>query len=465
MDDTIKDAPGPASAAGADGGGAERPDVDALMAEVEAAVADKKARGVYDPAEIHRVERAAVTLKFSPDDGPLADLALRHAWLMENWDAKPPEISSHRGGLVGRAVVAFKTLAHRLTKPYINIVLARQTAINDQFVKVLNVLVPQHADLRQRAAQAERRLDDAEDLGRFLTADFGERLGLLERTGEARLTALERHLLSGQAQTEALLAKLQRILENQGAAGTVSPQAADQVAQVRAASRGASYLAFEDLHRGTREEIKGRQRVYLSHFQGATGSQRPVLDLGCGRGEFLELCREAGLPARGVDVNPDMVELCRGLGLAVEESDALEYLRAQPDGVLGGILLSQVIEHLHLDQLTELVALCSQKLAPGGTLIAETVNPQSLSTFAGAFYVDLTHVKPIHPEAARFLWRWAGFADVQILYLSPVPPEHRLETVKAAPDAPGLTAAFNRNADRLNQLIYGPLDYAVVGHR
>jgi O-antigen chain-terminating methyltransferase len=237
------------------------------------------------------------------------------------------------------------------------------------------------------------------------------------------------------------------------------------VARVRADSRGEAYLAFEDLHRGTREEIKRRQSVYLPHFQISVTARAPLLDLGCGRGEFLDLCREAGLPARGVDVNPAMVAACRERGLDVAEGDGLAHLRTLPDASLGGILLSQVVEHLSLDQLTELVALCAAKLVPGGALIAETVNPQSLITFAGAFYVDLTHTKPVHPEAARFLWRWAGLGEVQILYLSPPAADHQREPLPGGAAAPELAGAFNRNVARLNQLIYGPQDYAVVGRK
>jgi O-antigen chain-terminating methyltransferase len=272
-------------------------------------------------------------------------------------------------------------------------------------------------------------------------------------------------VFAGNAQGEALLARLQRIVEDQSREGHRSAGAAQEVAEARAASRGAGYLAFEDLHRGTRDEIKRRQSVYIPHFQLSVSDQTPLLDLGCGRGEFLDLCREAGLPARGVDVNPAMVAFCRERGLDVTEADGLTYLRALPKGRLGGILLSQVIEHLSLDQLTELVALCAETLAPGGVLIAETVNPQSLSTFAGAFYVDLTHHKPVHPEAARFLWRWAGLGEVQIIYLSPLAPEQQLESLPGGPGAADVAGAFNRNVVRLNQLVFGPLDYAVVGRK
>jgi len=417
-----------------------KPDVAALLAEVDAAVAAKKAAGFYNPAEVRRVEEAAVTLQLDPDGESLEQLA---TYLRENWDAKACDISTHRGGFQGRLVVGFKRLVHRLTRPYLNVALARQTAFNNRLAELQSLLVIQFTGLRLRMEQADDRFNDV----------------------EARLTALERQLFAGNAQGEVLLARLQRIVEEQSRAGQLAPNAAQEVAEARAAARGASYLAFEDLHRGTREEIKRRQAVYLPHFQLAVTSQAPLLDLGCGRGEFLELCREAGLPARGVDVNPAMVAFCRDLRLDVTEADGLTYLRALPPAALGGILLSQVIEHLSLDQLTELVALCAEKLAPGGVLVAETVNPQSLSTFAGAFYVDLTHNKPVHPEAARFLWRWAGLGEVQILYLSPLAPEQQLESLPGGPGAPDVAGAFNRNAARLNQLIYGPLDYAVVGRK
>ena len=418
----------------------QRPDVGGLLAEVDAAVAAKKSQGYYQPGEVRRVEEAAVTLQVDPDAAAMERLS---RYLRENSDAKVCAISTHRPGLAGAVVVGFKRLMHRLTRPYLNVVLARQTAFNAELATLQTLVVAQLTAQRLRQEQTEHRFDDV----------------------EARLTALERQLFSGNAQGEVLLARLQRLVEGQAAAGRLSAGATEEVAEARAARRGASYLAFEDLHRGTREEIKRRQSVYLPHFKLAVGEQAPLLDLGCGRGEFLELCREAGLPARGVDVNPAMVAACREQGLEVAAADALTYLRALPAASLGGILLSQVIEHLTLDQLSELVALCAGKLAPGGVLIAETINPQSLSTFAGAFYVDLTHTKPVHPEAARFMWRWAGLGEVEILYLSALGPEQQLEQLAGGVGAPEVAGAFNRNVSRLNQLIYGPLDYAVVGRK
>jgi len=440
----------------------DKPDVKALLREVENTVREKKAQGLYDPAEIRRVEEAALSFSQAVEDSAAAELSILRANLNQLWDVKQWGVSTHRAGLAARLVLLLKQLIYKLTKFPLSVWLARQVAFNDQLVKALNHLLPQHVDLLRRQAHGDRRLDAQEDLSRSLS----ERLrrqdqGLREQL--ARLESLERQAAQGGTQTELLLARLQQIVEQQAKAGLVSASAAGEIKAVRAASRGGAYLAFEDLHRGSRQEIKRKQAVYLPHFRDAATADAPVLDLGCGRGEFLEAAREAGIPARGVDINPEMAALGLELGLEVEAADGLDYLRALAPESLGGILMSQVIEHLGLDELTELVGLCASRLRPGGVLIAETINPQCLSTFAGAFYLDLTHNKPIHPEAARFLWRWAGLVEVEIIYLSPVPTEHRLQPLSAG--GPELADVFNRNVERLNNLLYSHLDYAVKGRK
>lgn len=442
--------------------GGDKPDVPALLREVEEAVRQKKAQGLYDPAEIRRVEEAALSFSQAVEDSAAAELGILRAGLNQFWDTKQWGVSTHREGAAARVVLLLKKLIYKLTKFPLSVWLARQVAFNDQLVKALNHLIPQHVDLLRRQAHSDRRLDAQEDLSRALS----ERLRRQEeamRGITARLEALERTSAQGSTQTELLLAQLQDIVEKQAQAGVISAQAVGQIKAARSASRGASYLAFEDLHRGSRDQIKAKQAVYLAHFREAASPEAPVLDLGCGRGEFLEAAGEAGIPARGVDINPEMAALGRQHGLEVVAGDGLEYLRALAPESLGGILMSQVIEHLSLDELTELVGLCASRLIPGGVLIAETVNPQCLSTFAGAFYLDLTHNKPIHPEAARFLWRWAGLSEVEIIYLSPVPPEHRLQPL--ASGGPEFTDVFNRNVERLNNLLYSHLDYAVKGRK
>ncbi len=487
-------------------------DIQALLAEVEAAVEEKKARGIYDPDELRRVEQEALSYQAQPaggdasaaDEQAAAELRGYQQRLEELWDAKQWGVTTHRGGLAGRLITLLKKLIYRLSKFPASIWLARQVSFNDELVKLLRTLLPRHNDLRRRMAHNEKRLDSLEESARRQQARQAQgetRLDLLEelsrrqqadlewlrgqlvrwqelrgefrehqRVGEARLQALERETYKGRPQVEIMLARLQGIVEQ--AAREVTPQAGEEVSRARWQNRGDAYLAFEDIHRGEREAIKQRQSVYLPYFRECVSETAPLLDIGCGRGEFLEAAREAGLPGLGVDLNPDSVEVCRELGLQVSQGDALEYLRGLEDQSLGGVLMAQLIEHLTLDQLMELVSLAVAKLKPGGVLIAETVNPQCLTTFSGAFYLDLTHIKPIHPEAVRFLWRWAGLGDNQVIYLSPYPPQHRLELIDTAAWEPGAdpelldtAQALNRNLERLNQLLYGYQDYAVVGRK
>jgi glycosyltransferase involved in cell wall biosynthesis/2-polyprenyl-3-methyl-5-hydroxy-6-metoxy-1,4-benzoquinol methylase len=189
--------------------------------------------------------------------------------------------------------------------------------------------------------------------------------------------------------------------------------------RVAAASAGANgekgshgfYLGFEDVFRGPEALIRERQRAYLPLLQ----SRAQVVDLGCGRGEMLDLLREAGVPARGVDTDADMVRYCREKGHAVEQLDILEFMREQAPQSLPAIFSAQVIEHLRFADLKELLELCRSRLQPGGVLIAETVNPHALEAFK-TFYTDLTHERPIFPEVALSLVRLAHFEEAYVMF-------------------------------------------------
>jgi SAM-dependent methyltransferase len=167
------------------------------------------------------------------------------------------------------------------------------------------------------------------------------------------------------------------------------------------------YRRFEDIFRGSEAFIRERQRPYLDLI----GRLAPVLDLGCGRGEFLDLLREARLDYLGVDADPDMVEHCRRRGHArVERGDAVEFLQAQANGSLGVVFSAQVIEHLPYDALLRIYELSHEKLRDGGLLVLETVNPHSVQALK-TFWMDPTHLRPIFPETALALCRLTGFAS------------------------------------------------------
>ena len=207
------------------------------------------------------------------------------------------------------------------------------------------------------------------------------------------------------------------------------------------------YFAFESRMRGSVELIRERQRGYVDDFRDAA----PVLDAGCGRGELLSLLRDAGVEARGVDADADMVAYARGEGLDVEQADLVEYLGGLVDRSLGGIFMGQVVEHLPAGVLVRVLELASRKLRGGGILVAETINPLSPLALR-SYFADLTHAQPLVPETLQLLARQSGFASAELRFLNQ--PAERL----TEPDDPVIAA----NVRLLNELLFGPQDYAVV---
>ena len=211
--------------------------------------------------------------------------------------------------------------------------------------------------------------------------------------------------------------------------------------------------AFEAAFRGTREQMLARYEDLANRLVGCG----PVLDIGCGRGELLELLALRDVEAWGVDTDAALVETASAGGLDVRHGDGLAALREAGSGALGGLSLIQVIEHLTSQQAVDLVALAADRVRPGGRVVIETVNPQSLYVYAHAFYLDPTHVRPVHPAWLMFLFQQAGFAEVEVDWRSPPPAEDVLEAVG--------DPSHDANAERLNRLLFGAQDYAVIATR
>jgi O-antigen chain-terminating methyltransferase len=253
---------------------------------------------------------------------------------------------------------------------------------------------------------------------------------------------------------------LKRELEHHATAGAASPQ---EAAATSAALNSYKYVGFEDQFRGLPVEIRERMAVYVPAFEGC----RDVLDIGCGRGEFLDLLREAGITARGVDLNDEMVGICRDRGLDATTMDALSYLRAQPDESLGGLFGAQVVEHLEPDYLMRLLETAFHKLRPGSVIVLETINPACWFAFFSSYIRDITHVRPLHPDTLRYLVLASGFQQASIRYSAPYPDGSKLQPIDVPGDSPLAEAArvFNDNAEKLNGLLFTYLDYAVMARK
>ena len=233
------------------------------------------------------------------------------------------------------------------------------------------------------------------------------------------------------------------------------------------------YVAFEDRFRGSSDDIRARLLDYLPLFEGANN----VLDIGCGRGELLDLFREHHIGARGIDVNQAMVQACRDRGLTADQADALAYLSSQPDASLGGLIAIQVVEHLEPAYLMQLIETAFHKLRPGAPLVLETINAACWAAFFESYIRDFTHVRPLHPDTLRYLVQACGFPTAEIRFRAPVADHDKLPTVRVVPPAQtgtpsaadaairDLVEAINGHAERLNSRLFTYRDFAVVARR
>jgi O-antigen chain-terminating methyltransferase len=344
--------------------------------------------------------------------------------------------------------------------------LARQEEFNATLVQLLNERVRLtdilHARLRDvvstlvRYAQRILPVVDARD--RLATSLGTTRAELILEAFDRRLESLGRRL-EGLLALKDALGVLGEEVRGMRSALTAPPPPGVAAAAERTASDSA-YVAFENRFREG-DEVRSSFGDYVARFRGHS----PVLDLGCGRGEFLELLRVDGIEGRGVEGNARAVEACRGKGLEVVQGDLLAFLAAQGDGSAGGVFAAQVAEHLAPAALQKLLHEAHRVLHKGGLLVLETVNPRSVTGFLEVFNRDLTHEKPLHPETLAFLAAAAGFLEVRTEYRSEVDAASRLQTVPADGLPPGVASALNENVARLNALLYGPREYALLASR
>ncbi len=333
------------------------------------------------------------------------DRSARIAWRGQAermWPVSAERPIKRRPGVRGLVAYGVKRTLRPFLRWYVEPLAAEQRGYNDALLKLVD-------DLSERADRASA----GEEAARRSLTELEERLARLERRPRAD--------------------------------GTPAP--AQTVAAQPAAAAFPDYFAFEARMRGSTGAVRERQRVYVDDLR----EHAPVLDVGCGRGELLALLREEGVEARGVDADADMVAYARGEGLEVEQADALAYLESLADGSLGAIFAGQVVEHLPPPTLVRLLELAALKLRPGGLLVAETINPLSPLALR-SYFADLTHAQPLVPETLALLARQAGFREVETRFLNE--PAERL----AIPDDPVIAA----NVRKLNDILFAPLDYAIL---
>ena len=388
-------------------------DVELLVEELKERVATERAAGAYAD------DLSGVTLQKPP-------LAETYGFEVDEPRVRfRPELGFSSKRVIGRPITLVKQFFLRLLF-FVFDDLARQT---DAAVRRLEVALAVQAGegdarLRSEVAAREAVQADVKSLAEHL-AEIESRLGRLQL--EQRLVRLERSRRTATA-------------------------AAPAVQGQEVAAPSFDYERFEDRFR-PEASVRERQKDYVELMRG----HKLVVDLGCGRGELIELLREAGIPAYGVEIDPDFVALLEEKGIEVVAQDAVAHLESLEPGAVDGIVGSHLVEHLPAAAVSRLVALAGEMLADGGILILETPNPESVLAGSVNFHRDLTHVRPIHPDTLAFLAESAGFSKVEIRRLSPVPEDERLPV----PDDDNLDEIVGQ----LNELLYGYQDYAVVAWR
>lgn len=296
---------------------------------------------------------------------------------------------------------------------------------------------------------------------------------------DVRLSAMERTALHDRSElhrTRTLVSRLVRTASAQIAAheettvdaasltGVTAPTAAPTAESGTPATLDDStYVDFEHRFRGTRDEIRARQQDAVPFVSGFTGSTSPVLDLGCGRGEWLDLLDEMNVKAYGVDSNTAMVAEALDAGLDARVGDALAHLEQLPESSLQAVTAFQFVEHIPMDVLVRLLDSALLALRPGGVLLLETPNPTNLIVGAANFYLDPTHLRVLHPDFLAFLVESRGFVDVEVHYVHPVIEDSVLK--EGDPENGEADARLSRVVRNVEWALFGPQDYLVHARR
>jgi 2-polyprenyl-3-methyl-5-hydroxy-6-metoxy-1,4-benzoquinol methylase len=286
-----------------------------------------------------------------------------------------------------------------------------------------------------------------------------------------RVALTEQRVLALKREMETLLARAGRPApEPDGAPREASAAPVDPAGAFSANVDSLTYVGFEDRFRGSQDEIRSR----LSDYLPVLASASDVVDVGCGRGELLDLLRQQGVTARGVDTNEGMVHLCRARGLDAEQSDALGFLERQRDGSLGGLAAIQVVEHFEPAYLLRFLETAYHKMRDGAPMVLETINPACWMAFFECYIRDITHRQALHPDTLRYLVQASGFTRVDVHFRESVRESDRLDHVSAGEagsttDAHAALASVirtvNDHADKLNARLFSSMDYAVIARR
>ncbi|MCB0353935.1 MAG: methyltransferase domain-containing protein [Bdellovibrionales bacterium] len=392
---------------------------------------------------------------------------------------RPGGFESHRKGIFGKLIVRLKRkLASVLWDGVLQEYFNQQKEYNAHLVRLLNQF-SRYVD--------ERDASNFWELIRKIDVDITSAINRIDRiqgdqsasvhSSEKRLreqfyrelTAINERVTSVQSVVEKHAADLREVDSVSRGIESIVSRASKRQPSVNGSSPDFSegpeysYLLLENRYRVNEETISKHLEFYLPHFE---RDERPILEIGCGRGELLSLFRDSAMRAVGIDIDEAMIEACHEKGLDARLADGIAYLSEVQDDSLNGVIAIQVVEHLTQRQLERFFSLCFAKVRQGGKIIVETINPTSLLALSSNYFRDPTHIWPLHPDTLRYTMSLAGLPHSEVIFRSPVPEGALLKKIEREPFMSprwSLTVGrLNDNIDRLNSLLFGYQDYCIV---
>lgn len=387
----------------------------------------------------------------------------------------PNQVKTHRKGIIGKIIVKIKQRFQRLFWNFLEDYFQQEREFNSHLVRYLNEN-SRYVDERDGDIFWEliRKIDNDIRSVHLATSRMNE-----ETRGESYRRSEDAHQRINELYNqvarhshefstkindlESVVHGLEAILANRGTSQAITEVAGSGEVHAKPTNDN-FYLLFENRFRGSEELVRERIKENLDILNCDN-----ILEIGCGRGEFLQYCREHDIVATGIDIERSMVELCQSKNLHAILGDAMAVLPTFSDDFFGGALAIQVVEHLPFDKLRDMLLLMHKKLAPGARVILETPNPRSVVTLTNNYYRDPTHFNPVHPDTLKYLCDTCGFKRVEIVKRSPFPESAMLPMIKDeyyfSYAQKQMANQLNNVINRLNDLCYGHQDYAVIAEK
>lgn len=364
--------------------------------------------------------------------------------------------------IIGKIIILLKKIIRRVLFYLIQPVVDEQNAYNASVTRTLNILNNTVITQREIIGQQEKKIQTMQGMEQALRNELAERDTRHQKEMAERDTQLQEDMDIQNFRLQTMKARFENMDRNctdVNLSSTVPAEEGKEIGIEQNVYGDIDYFAFENAFRGSQESIRKSQLPYVKYFKG----KENVIDIGCGRGEFLKLLQEEGISATGVDLYDEFVLYCKDKGLQAVQGDAVAFLNQQKNDSLGGIFGAQIVEHLAAGQIEAICRLAYAKLQKGGCVILETPNPRCLSIYTNAFYVDPSHVKPVHPETMKYYMKQAGFTDIEIVYTESSRIDYQLPLLQSQ-EVHNLEE-FNSGIGMVSELLFGSQDYAIIARK